>query len=190
MWFVKNLRDTCDVMHARWCIWCEQTCDALWRVTWAQGRACKTRSPLQYSAMCALQYIHCTLYSVHCMNTVLFLALLFLLTPGEKHLTSPTFSVIHFLNIRTPPLHCAACACSACGIHCAACGVWGVTRVWLLETQPCLSPLLMALPVEEILILLAFSSTFVLVSPEWHFGTVDLDYEKSLIIFCHDVIVQ
>ena len=106
---------------------------------------------------------HCALYSVHCVNTVLFLALLFIFTPGEKHLTSPTFSVIHFLNIRTPPLHCAACACSACGIHCAACGVWGVTRVWLLETQPCLSPLLMALPVEEILILLAFSSTFVLV---------------------------
>ena len=46
-------------------------------------------------------YTPCTLYSVHCMNTVLFLALLFLFTPGEKHLTSPTFSVIHFLNIRT-----------------------------------------------------------------------------------------
>ena len=66
---VKYLRDTwgtCDM----WGIgWGEQTCYALWRVTWAQGRACKMRIPLHYSAICALFNIQmCTVHNAFCMH--------------------------------------------------------------------------------------------------------------------------
>ena len=66
---VKYLRDTwgtCDM----WGIgWGEQTCYALWRVTWAQGRACKMRIPLNYSPICALFNIQmCTVHNAYCMH--------------------------------------------------------------------------------------------------------------------------
>ena len=60
---VKYLRDTwgtCDM----WGIgWGEQTCYALWRVTWAQGRACKMSIPLHY--LCTVQ--HTNVHSTQCI---------------------------------------------------------------------------------------------------------------------------
>ena len=82
---VKHLRDTCDVMHARWCMWCiaSDACDVSKHVTrcdvWHELRAGRVRRGVPSNTLqcvhcnicmythCALQYIYVyTLYSVQC----------------------------------------------------------------------------------------------------------------------------